>query len=326
MKRKIRRIGVLTSGGDAPGMNAAIRAVVRTALEEGFKVFGFTAGYKGLSEGIFREMDYESVGGILQRGGTILFTSRYPEFQEEKTRRKAVEIITELQLDGLVVIGGEGSLKGAYALSRMGVPVVGIPASIDNDVWGTDDCIGADTALNTIVWAIDRIKDTASSHHRAFVVEVMGNRSGYLALVSAIASGAEAAIIPEEPPDYPQLAALLNRRVLEKRTNSIVVVSEAVATAEEVITQLRKHGVEYELRATVLGHLQRGGSPTFYDRIIASHFGMQAVYALRDGQAGVMIGKQHMAYVWVPLDEVAGQRKEIPKEYLELAHTMMWEA
>ncbi len=325
MARRMR-IGVLTSGGDAPGMNAAIRAVVRTALEEQFKVFGFYGGFEGLVHSNFKELDYEDVGGILQRGGTVLYTSRFPQFREEAVRRQALDVLEDLQLDGLVVIGGEGSMKGAHALSRMGVPVVGIPASIDNDVWGTDDTIGADTALNTIVRAIDRIKDTASSHHRAFVVEVMGNRSGYLALVAAIASGAEAAVIPEAPVDFQVLARELNRRAREGRTNSIVVVSEAAATAQEVMEKLRENGVDYELRATVLGHLQRGGSPTFYDRIIASHFGMQAVFALRDGQAGVMIGKQHLSYVQVPLDEVTSRRKTIPQEYLALAHTLMWEA
>lgn len=320
------RIGVLTSGGDAPGMNAAIRAVVRTALEEGYRVFGFLGGYEGLTHGNFKEMEYEDVGGILQRGGTILYTSRFPEFREEETRKRALDVLSDLQIDGVVVVGGEGSMKGAHALSRMGVSVVGIPASIDNDVWGTDDTIGADTALNTIVRAIDRIKDTASSHHRAFVVEVMGNRSGYLALVAAVASGAEAAVIPEAPVDYVELAKQLNRRAREGKTNSIVVVSEAAATAQEVMERLRENGVDYELRATVLGHLQRGGSPTFYDRIIASHFGMQAVFALRDGQAGVMIGKQHLSYVRIPLDEVTSRRKSIPEEYLALAHTLMWEA
>ena len=325
MARRMR-IGVLTSGGDAPGMNAAIRAVVRTALEEQFKVFGFYGGFEGLVHSNFKELDYEDVGGILQRGGTVLYTSRFPQFREEAVRRQALDVLEDLQLDGLVVIGGEGSMKGALALSRMGVPVVGIPASIDNDVWGTDDTIGADTALNTIVRAIDRIKDTASSHHRAFVVEVMGNRSGYLALVAAIASGAEAAVIPEAPVDFQALARELNRRAREGRTNSIVVVSEAAATAQEVMEKLRENGVDYELRATVLGHLQRGGSPTFYDRIIASHFGMQAVFALRDGQAGVMIGEQHLSYVQVPLDEVTSRRKTIPQEYLALAHTLMWEA
>jgi len=325
MTRRMR-IGVLTSGGDAPGMNAAIRAVVRTALEERCRVYGFYGGFEGLVHGNFKELDYEDVGGILQRGGTVLYTSRFPQFQEEAVRRQALDVLEDLQIDGLVVIGGEGSMKGAHALSRMGVPVVGIPASIDNDVWGTDDAIGADTALNTIVRAIDRIKDTASSHHRAFVVEVMGNRSGYLALVAAIASGAEAAVIPEAPVDFQALARELNRRAREGRTNSIVVVSEAAATAQEVMEKLRENGLDYEIRATVLGHLQRGGSPTFYDRIIASHFGMQAVSALRQGQAGVMIGKQHLSYVQVPLDEVTSRRKTIPQEYLALAHTLMWEA
>ncbi len=325
MPVEVRRIGVLTSGGDAPGMNAAIRAVVRTGIEEGFQVYGFLGGYEGLVHGKFRHMDFEAIGGTLQRGGTILYSSRFPAFKEESVRKQALDVIEDLNLDGLIVIGGEGSLKGAYALSRMGVPVVGIPASIDNDVYGTDDSIGADTALNAIVRAIDTIKDTASSHHRAFVVEVMGNRSGYLALLAAVASGAEAAIIPERPTDYAKLARMLNRRAREGRTNSIVVVSEAVATAQEVMNRLREAGVDYELRATVLGHLQRGGSPTFYDRIIASHFGMRAVLALRDGRSGVMIGKQHLAYVQVPLAEVARRRKEIPEEYFLLASTLMWE-
>lgn len=322
---KIRRIGVLTSGGDSPGMNAAIRAVVRTAIEMGFKVFGFKMGYRGLAEGVFEELDFVSVGGILQKGGTFLQTSRFREFEREEVLEKALDVIDDLALEGLIIIGGEGSMKGAHALKGRGVRVIGIPATIDNDVAETDDCIGADTALNTIVRAVDTIKDTASAHGRAFIVEVMGHNSGYLALVSSIATGAEAAIIPEEPTDFGLLAKRLNKRYREGKTNSIVIVSEGAMSGYEVQEILREHRVDYETRVTVLGHLQRGGSPTFFDRIIASEFGLMAVKGLKEGKHGVMVARKKTGYTYVSLDRVVKRRKPIPKELLHLAKTLMWE-
>ncbi|HDM90611.1 MAG TPA: 6-phosphofructokinase [candidate division WOR-3 bacterium] len=325
MPRRVRKIGVLTSGGDSPGMNAAVRAVVRTALEEGLKIFGFQMGYRGLVNGIFRELDFEDVGGILQKGGTFLQTARFREFEREEVQNQAVDVIEDLELESLIIIGGEGSMHGAYALSRKGVPVIGIPASIDNDIYGTDDSIGVDTALNTIVRAVDTIKDTASSHGRAFIIEVMGHNSGYLALLSAIATGAEAAIIPEKEFDYRALAKRLNKRYREGLTNSIVIVSEGAARGFHVLKTLNELGVDYELRVTVLGHLQRGGSPTFYDRIIASRFGYRAVHTFLSGKSGVMVAKQCDNYNLVSLEEVVNNRKEIPEEYLKMADTLMWE-
>ncbi len=306
-------------------MNAAVRAVVRTALEEGVKVFGFHMGFKGLVDGIFTELDFEDVGGILQKGGTFLQTARFKEFKDENVQKKAVNIIDDLELECLVIIGGEGSMHGAYALAQKGVPVIGIPATIDNDIYGTDDSIGVDTALNTIVRAVDTIKDTASSHGRAFIIEVMGHNSGYLALLSAIATGAEAAIIPEKEFDYEALAKRLNKRYREGMTNSIVIVSEGAARGFEVHKKLRELGVEYEMRVTVLGHLQRGGSPTFYDRILASRFGYTAVHGYLKGQKGVMVAKQCNNYSFIRLEEVVSNKKTIPEEFLKMAETLMWE-
>jgi 6-phosphofructokinase 1 len=323
--RRVKRIGVLTSGGDCPGMNAAIRAVVRTALEEGLKIFGFHMGFKGLVEGVFKELDFPDVGGILQRGGTFLQTSRFEEFKRKEIRDRAIDVIEDLELEGLVIIGGEGTMQGAYSLHREGVPIVGIPATIDNDIYGTDDTIGTDTALNAIVLAVDKIKDTASSHGRAFIIEVMGHNSGYLALVSAIATGAEAAIIPERKTNLKELARTLNKRCREGKTNSIVIVSEGAASAYEIQEKLRELGVDYETRVTVLGHLQRGGSPTFYDRIIASQFGMKAVLSLIEKKTGYMVVKRNVEYGLIPLEEVVKNKKEIPEEYFELAKTLMWE-
>lgn len=323
--RKVKRIGVLTSGGDCPGMNAAIRAVVRTALEEGLKIFGFHMGFKGLVEGIFKELNFTDIGGILQKGGTFLQTSRFQEFEKKEVQAKAIDIFEDLELEGLVIVGGEGTMRGAYSLHEQGIPVVGIPATIDNDIYGTDDTIGTDTALNAIVRAVDTIKDTASSHGRAFIIEVMGHNSGYLALVSAIATGAEAAIIPERRTNLEELAKTLNKRCREGKTNSIVIVSEGAASAYEIQEKLKKLGVDYETRVTVLGHLQRGGSPTFYDRIIASQFGMKAVFSLIGRKRGMLVAKRDINYDLIPLKDVVENKKQIPEEYFKLATTLMWE-
>lgn len=283
------RVAVLTSGGDAPGMNAAVRAVARTAFFRGWEVMGISGGYKGLLEGRIYPMDRRRLGGIIHRGGTVLGTERSAEFATPEGQRKAAGKLEEAGVDGLVVIGGNGSLTGAHKLAELGVSVVGVPASIDNDVWGTETSIGVDTALNTALEAIDRIKDTASSHQRAHVVEVMGRDCGYLALMSAVAGGAEAAVVPEFEPRPDALLLFMKMAYEQGKSHFIVVVAEgAPLSAEELHEYFNNEGT-YDSRLTVVGHIQRGGSPTASDRILASRFGMAAVEALADGETGTMV-------------------------------------
>jgi len=317
----MKRIGVLTSGGDCSGMNAAIRSVVRTAIAYELEVYGFRHGFVGLIDGIFEPMDTRSVSGIIQRGGTILQTARCEDFKTEWGQKKAVQTLQELEVEGLVVIGGNGSMAGAYALHRHGIPTIGIPATIDNDVYGTDMCIGTDTALNAIINAVDAIRDTASSHDRAFIVEVMGRNSGYLALMSAIASGAEAAIIPEVPYDLNKIAEHLFRRYKAGKTNSIIIVAEGASSAYAIDRKI-KHKIGYETRITVLGHLQRGGKTTVFDRLLASKFGKMAVEALLQGRSGEMVALQDNRYVMIGLEEILGREKKIDPELLQLAEIL----
>jgi 6-phosphofructokinase 1 len=313
----MKRIGVITSGGDASGMNAAIRAVARTAIDKGCEVYGFLKGYAGVIGKRYEVMDSRSVSGIIQRGGTILRSARCGEFKTEEGQGVAVSNLRELGIEGMVVIGGDGSLRGANILAKKGIPVIGIPASIDNDIFGTDMSIGADTALNVIVDAVDMIKDTASSHDRAFIVEVMGRNCGYLAAIAAIACGAEVAIIPEVRYDLERIAARLHARYMEGRTNSIVLVAEGAASAYEIDKQLRGR-IGYETRITVLGHLQRGGSPTVFDRILASRLGRCAVEYLLQGESGKMVGQIKNRIVLTDLDEVLGTCKMVDLEMIEL--------
>src|SRR5215211_4480169 len=311
-RRLVMRIGILTSGGDAPGMNAAVRAVARTAFFRGWEVMGIWAGYRGLLEGRIYPMDRRRLGGIIHRGGTVLGTERSPEFATAEGQRSAAGKLAEAEVEGLVVIGGNGSLAGGQKLAELGVKVVGIPASIDNDVWGTDLAIGVDTALNTALEAIDRIKDTASSHRRAHVVEVMGRDCGYLALMSALAGGAEVAVVPEVELKPEDLLRFIRKAYEQGKSHFIVVVAEgAPFTAEEVHDYV--NGVEgaYDSRLTVMGHIQRGGNPTASDRILASRLGHAAVEALVAGDHGKMMGVRGQRIERVPLEEVAGKSRPL---------------
>lgn len=318
----LKRIAVMTSGGDAPGMNAAIRSVVRTATTKDIEVFGVMRGYAGLIDDEFIPLSFKDVGGIMEKGGTVLRTARCEEFKVESGRKKAIENLEKHGIEGLVVIGGDGSLTGAAILSQFhGFATVGIPASIDNDVNATDMCIGVDTCLNTVTDAIQKLKDTASSHERAFIVEVMGRNSGYIALISGIVTGSEAIIIPEIPVDYQAVADKLLMGRKRGKTNSIVVVAEGAASAYTVARYL-EYKIGYETRITILGHIQRGGSPTAFDRLLASRLGADAVQALIDGETGIMSGLQGNKIVRTPLDEVLREKKKLDLSLYELANIL----
>lgn len=302
-------------------MNAALRSAVRTARKKGVEVYGFKHGFVGILEKDFISLDSRHVSGILQRGGTVLQSARCEEFKTNKGQEKGFSNLKELGVGGMIVIGGDGSLNGAFVLHQMGMPTVGIPATIDNDIYGTDMSIGVDTALNTITHAIDTIRDTASSHDRAFIIEVMGRHSGYLALTAAIASGAEAAVIPEVPYDLGAIADNLLQRYEAGKTNSIIIVAEGGSDAYTIERKL-KHRIGYETRITVLGHLQRGGEPSVFDRLLASEFGMRAVEALLEGRSGEMVALQSNEYLAIPFEEVFAHKKVIPQRLLELAETL----
>jgi 6-phosphofructokinase 1 len=318
------KIALLTSGGDAPGMNAAVRAVARTAFARQWEAVGIEAGYKGLLEGQFQPLNNRMVGGILQRGGTVLGTARSTQFATPEGQELAARRLNEAGVEGLVVIGGEGSLTGALRLQERGLKVVGIPATIDNDVWGTDTAIGVDTALNTALEAIDRIKDTASSHQRAHVVEVMGRRCGYLALMSAIAGGAEAVLVPEFEPKLEEIMRAFRMSWEQGKPHFIVVAAEgAPLSAEEFHEYVNQAGGEaVESRMTVLGHVQRGGSPTAFDRILASRMGTAAIKALSEGESGVMIGLQGRRMELLPLSEVVGRSHPLDPDIYEMAEVL----
>ena len=317
----IKCIGILTSGGDAPGMNAAIRAVTRTAIYNGFEVRGIMRGYKGLVSNEIVEFKSSSVSNIIQQGGTILKTARCKEFQTPEGRRTAYENMRAAGIDALVVIGGDGSLTGASIFAKeYDVPIVGLPGTIDNDLGGTDKTIGYDTALNTIMEAVDKLRDTATSHERLFFVEVMGHTAGYLALNSAIASGAEAAIIPEIETEVDQLAELINHGFRKSKNSAIVLVAENPSTggAMGLAQRVKEEFPEFDARVTILGHIQRGGSPTAVDRILASRMGEAAIEALMEGQRNVMIGVKNGQMVYVPFSKAVKHDKGIDRTLLDL--------
>jgi len=315
----IKTIGVLTSGGDAPGMNAAIRAVTRAAIYEGWRVFGIYRGWEGLIMGDIKEFTSSSVSNTIQRGGTILKTARSDEFRTPEGRAKAYENIQKFGIDALVVIGGNGSLTGAQLLAReYDIPVIGLPGTIDNDLYGTDLTIGYDTALNTIMECVDKIRDTANSHDRIFFVEVMGRDAGFLAQNSAIAAGAEAAIIPEDQTDIDQLAAFIGRGIRKSKNSSIVIVSEKDGGAMHYAERVRQEYPEYQVKVSILGHLQRGGSPTAQDRILASRLGVAAIEALKEGQRNVMVGIKNDQIVYVPISRAVHYNKPIDKELINI--------
>lgn len=311
---QIKTIGILTSGGDAPGMNAAIRAVTRSAIYHGLNVKGIYRGYKGLISDEIKEFQTQSVSNIIQQGGTILRTARCQEFMTEEGRKIAYENMVKEGIDALVVLGGDGTFTGAKVFANeFNIPVVGVPCTIDNDLCGTDYTIGYDTALNTIVESVDKIRDTANSHERLFFIEVMGRDAGFLALNSALASGAEAAIIPEIVTGEDQLETLIQRGFRKSKNSSIVIVAESDSTggALGISERLKKEHPEYDARITILGHLQRGGRPSAYDRILASRLGAAAIDALLDEQRNIMVGIVHDDIVYVPFTKAIKDDKPV---------------
>ena len=321
----MKRIGVLTSGGDNPGLNPCIRAVVRMGLHLGLEVMGIYRGYAGLIGGEIDEMDARSVGGIIGRGGTILGTARCPEFRNLKGRKKALRTLNRFGIDGLVVIGGNGSLSGALELWRLGFPVIGVPSTIDNDVNGTDISIGVDTALNTILDAIDKIKDTASSHNRAFLIETMGRDSGYLALASGVAGGAELVLIPEVETTVEDVCQTIEDAYIRGKAHCIIVVAEGWQPGtQDLARQLRERQEEvgFSVRVTQLGHVQRGGAASAFDRLLATRLGAAAVRELVAGNGGNMVGWVKGAITLTPLEEAIAFQKRINLELCELAEIM----
>lgn len=309
---EIKAIGVLTSGGDAPGMNAAIRSVTKAAIQSDWKVFGIYRGWEGLIHGDIKELTTESVSNIIQRGGTILKTARSEEFMTPEGKKKAYDNLVKFGIDALVVIGGNGSLSGAYELANeFDFRVIGLPGTIDNDLFGTDATIGYDTALNTIVDCVDKIRDTASAHDRIFFVEAMGRDAGFLAENSAIAAGAEAAIIPESETDIDQLATYINRGIRKSKNSSIVIVSEKDGGALHYAERVRNEFPQFEVRVCILGYLQRGGKPSAYDRILASRLGVAAIYTLKEGQRSIMLGIHNDEIVNIPLARAVKFNKPI---------------
>ena len=315
----IRSIAVLTSGGDAPGMNPAIRAVVRTALYHKLRVWGVREGYAGLIRGEMDLLSARDVGGILQRGGTMLYSARSQHFRTPEGQREAIRQMNERGIDALVVIGGDGSMRGAYALHQQGVRVVGIPASIDNDIWVTNMAIGVDTALNTILDAVDKLRDTASSHQRAFLIETMGRDSGYLALMAGIIGGAETVLIPEVPVSVDEVAAAVEDAYRRGKSHAIIIVAEGASIKAQALAQaLEEKNVGFHTRVTILGHIQRGGRPTAFDRLLASRMGVKAVEALVEGQTGQMVALQGRQMVLVPLSEVVRRNRRANLEYYRM--------
>ncbi len=321
----MKSIAVLTSGGDAPGMNAAIRAVVRTGTERGWRVYGVRQGYAGLMSGSFTELGRREVAGMIQRGGTMLGSARSSEFRTEEGREKAIRALHQAGIEALVVIGGNGSQTGSNALNQMGFPVVGVASTIDNDLYGSEITIGVDTALNIALEAIDRLKITASSHQRAMLVEVMGRDCGYLALMAAIAGGAEAVAIPEVETDPESIAQEIREAYRRGKPHAIVVVAEgAKYNADKLEHYFREHHqrLGFDLRATILGHVQRGGTPTFADRMLATRLGAAAVDFLAGGASGVLVGVNKGEITTTPLDVVIRNKKPLPPGLTELADVL----
>lgn len=318
---KIKTIGILTSGGDAPGMNAAIRAVTRAGIYNGFDIKAVYRGYDGLITNDIRPFTTENVSGIIGQGGTILKTARSKEFATEEGRKKAYDNLVAAGIDALVVIGGNGSLTGAMKIAQeFDICCIGLPGTIDNDLYGTDNTIGYDTTMNTIVECVDRIRDTAQSHERIFFVEVMGRDAGFLAQNSAIASGAEAAIIPEDKTDIDQLEKFIGQGFRKSKSSSIVIVSESPKDGGVMryAERVRQEYPQYDVRVSILGHLQRGGRPSAYDRILASRLGYACIEALQEGQRNIMVGIDDDRIVYVPINKAIKKDKPIDKELVSV--------
>lgn len=319
----MKRIAVMTSGGDAPGMNAAVRAVVRTALENNVETYGIRQAYAGLINGDISLLTSREVSGILQRGGTILQTARNEEFKTPQGQSKALRNLNERGIEGLIVIGGDGSMRGAMALDRLGIKVIGIPGSIDNDIWGTNMAIGVDTALNTILDAIDKLRDTATSHNRGFVIEVMGRNCGYLALMGGILGGAEMIVTPEDPPTMDEVVMSLKDAYVRGKSHAIAVVAEgAPYHTTDLAAYLNQQSTGFEIRITILGHIQRGGSPSAFDRLLATRMGVNAAERLLRGESSVMVGLDGRDISAVPLSEVTTKARVISPEYFAMAHML----
>jgi len=324
MSFQVNKIGVLTSGGDSPGMNAAIRAVVRTCAYHNIECIGIYRGFQGMIEGDFKEMGPRSVNNIINKGGTILKSARSKDFMTAEGRIKAHENLQKVGVNALVVIGGDGSFTGAEVFnSEFGFPVIGIPGTIDNDIYGTSHTLGYDTALNTVVECIDKIRDTASSHNRLFFVEVMGRDAGHIALNAGIGAGAEEILIPEEDLGLDRLVESLQRSKQNGKTSSIVVVSEGDKTTGKNVFELKEYVEanlpEYDVRVSVLGHMQRGGSPTCFDRVLASRMGVKAVESLLEGKSNYMVGLINDKMALTPLEQAIKGNSEIDKELLRVS-------
>lgn len=322
---KIKCIGVLTSGGDAPGMNAAIRAVTRTAIYNGLSVKGIMRGYRGLINNEIMEFHSDSVSNIIQKGGTILRTARCPEFTTSEGRKTAYDNMRRAGIDAVVAIGGDGTITGARIFAEeYNIPIVALPGTIDNDLSGTDSTIGFDTALNTIMECVDKIRDTATSHERLFFVEVMGHTAGYLALNGALATGAEAAIIPEMETEDDQLKTLIDNGFRKSKNSAIVLVAENPKTggAMGLAERVKREYPQYDARVTILGHLQRGGSPSAFDRILASRLGSAAITALQEGQRNVMTGIRNGEIVYVPFSQAISHTKKLSQDMTDLVRVL----
>jgi len=321
----MRRIAVATSGGDAPGMNAAVRAITRVGIDRGMEVIGVLGGYQGLVENDMIRLTARDVGGILQLGGTILGSARSEAFKETESQKQSIENLRNRGVEGLIVIGGNGSQKGSYSLWKLGFPVVGIASTVDNDLYGSDISIGVDTALNTIIDSVDKIKTTAESHNRAFLIEVMGRHYGYLALMSGMASGVEVIVTPEFEEDPPTIADELHAAYERGKKYALVLVTDgAKNSAEEIAKYFKEHGEEigFELRVTILGHVQRGGSPSAFDRILATRLGTAAVGLLKNNEAGQLVGFIKGRVAYTPLEEVATRHKTLDVEMWQLAKVL----
>ena len=323
MEKKFLKVGIITSGGDAPGMNACIRAVAREAAVNNVDVVGVINGFDGLINADFKPLGARDVGGIIQRGGTVLQTRRSKAFMERSGQQQAIAKMKEAGIDALVIMGGDGSLNGAHALAKQGVPVIGVPASIDNDIWGTNMAIGVDTAMNTIMDAVDKLRDTASSHGRTFLVETMGRGCGYLALMAGIACGAEMVLIPEVPVTMDEVVEALDSAYRREKTNLIVVVAEGASVrTSDLVKVLHEKRVGFEARVTILGHIQRGGSPTAFDRMLAARMGTKAVEALIAGETDMMTGLQGREIKLIPLEEVISHKRTANLEYYTMARRL----
>lgn len=320
MPKKISKIGVLTSGGDAPGMNAAIRAVVRTGIYFGMEVYGVMRGYAGLLEGDIFKMESKSVANIIQRGGTMLKTARCKEFFTKEGRQQGYENLKKHGIEGLIVIGGDGSFRGAQIFSsEFDIACIGLPGTIDKDIAGTDFTIGFDTAVNTAVEAIDKVRDTADSHDRLFIIEVMGRDSGYIALHSGIATGAENILIPEKKTDVEEVIRAMKEKHRRKKLVNIIVVAEGDEFgANELSTLIRENIPNQEVRVCILGHIQRGGSPTCLDRLIASRMGYSAVECLLEGRYNVFVGIQNNRMHYIPLDKAVKKKQSVSDEWMKI--------